>query len=557
MTAQRSLVVRLAGAVATAFLASLALTWVLHDRMTARDACKLIDIAFHDVEGAIRETVDRRLIRHAMMFRDHLPALRANPAWRDQRKSVALLRNLANEMGVDELCVVNRDGILTHSADARDIGFDFTNIKGQAAGFRPLLHDVTEVAQTLLPNTRSGDMVKYVGVWLPEGGFVQVGCREASLRRLARSAVTGLTHNRHVSGEDGYIVITTAKGTIISHPDETRESGQWHDPGDDCYWRRRDIEGFPVYVIIPKRTAIVERRVLVGTSAFLNGMALILAVILVGFVIAAYVRAQVRAQQAKEMTMASDIQESAIPRVFPPFPDVRSVDIFADMKTAKEVGGDFYDFYFSGARKITFLIADVSDKGVPAALFMMRAKTIIKGIVQTGKPLAEVVVEANESLCEGNGADMFVTAWICEIDLDTGHVTYVNAGHNPPVLLHGDGRAEYLRSRPGLALGAMPGVRYRAQEFSLAKDDILYLYTDGITEQTDGHGQMFGEARLLKALQASRSDNLKTMVEAVLARVFSHAAGADQADDCTQLVIRYRGPDGHDVEFPRERAGVA
>ena len=542
MTAQRKLVARLAGAVLVAFLASLALTWLLHDRMTARDAHKLIDVAFKDVVGAIREKVDRRLVRQAMLFRDKLPELQKNPDWRDKKKSVALLRNLANELNVDELCVIDANGLLTHSADERDIGFDFTNIKGQAAAFKPLLRDETEITQSLMPNTRAGDMIKYVGVWRPEGGFVQVGCREGNLRYLSRSALTGLTHNRHVSGEAGYIVITTGSGTIISHPDEKRESGQWRDPGDECYWQRRDVEGFAVYVVIPKRTAIVERRVLVGTSAFLNGMALVLAAVLVGLVIAAYVRSQLSSQRAKEMKMASDIQESAIPRVFPPFPDEKRVDIYASMKTAKDVGGDFYDFYFSGPQKITFLIADVSDKGVPAALFMMRAKTIIKSIAQTGKPIADVVTESNDALCEGNGANMFVTAWIGEIDLMSGRITYVNAGHNPPIVMRADGTASYLRTRPGLVLGAMPGIKYRSQEIDFAPGDAIYLYTDGITEQPDDQGELLGEERLLATIsKTGAGGDLAKLLQSVLARVSAYAAGADQADDCTQLVIRYRG----------------
>ena len=542
MTAHRKLVVRLAWAVSVAFAASLGLTWLLHDRMMARDAHKLIDVAFKDVIGVIREKVDRRLIRQAMLFRDKLPELQKNPDWSDKKKSVALLRNLANELNVDELCVIDAKGLLTHSANELDIGFDFTKIKGQAAGFKPLLHEETEITQSLMPNTRAGEMVKYVGVWRPEGGFVQVGCRESSLRYLARSAITGLTHNRHVSGEAGYIVITTGSGTIISHPDESRESGQWYNPGDDCYWQRRDVEGFPVYVIIPKRTAIVERRVLVGTSAFLNGMALVLAAFLVGLVIAAYVRSQIRAQRAKEMKMASDIQESAIPRVFPPFPDEKRVDIFADMETAKEVGGDFYDFYFSGPQKITFLIADVSDKGVPAALFMMRAKTIVKSIAQTGKPVADVVTEANDALCEGNGANMFVTAWVGEIDLSSGRISYVNAGHNPPILMRADGAADYLRTRSGLVLGAMPGVKYRSQEIGLSPGDAIYLYTDGITEQPNVSGELLGEDRLLSVVsKIGAGGDMSKLLKTVLSSVFAHAAGKAQADDCTQLTIRYRG----------------
>ena len=543
MKIDRWLALRLAGAVGVAFLASLILTWILHDRMTAHDAHRLIDIAFEDVENAIRETVDRRLIRQAMLFRDRLPALRAESVWADPQAAAPRLREVAGELLVDDLHVVDSNGILTHSTDIRDLGYDFKTIGGLAAGFRPLLDRETELAQPIMPNTRNRERIKYVGVWLPEGGFVQVGCREASLRRLARSAVTGLTHNRHVSGRDGFIVITTASGTIISHPDPAFESGQWRGPGADCYWQRRDIEGFPVYAIIPKYAAIVERRVLVGTSAFLNAAALVLAAVLVGLVIAAWMRAQIRARRAREMAMAADIQENAIPRVFPPFPEERRMDLFASMEPAREIGGDFYDFYFTGPGRLVFLVADVSDKGVPAALFMMRAKTLLKNLAQTGRPLADTVAAANEALCEGNAANMFVTAWIGEIDLDSGTVRYVNAGHNPPLVLHAkDGSASYLRSRPGLVLGAMPMAKYRAGEIALEPGDALYLYTDGVTEQVDPSGELFGEERLQAFLAGG--DFLahpEICTGTIRAGVEAHAAGVPQSDDRTQLLLLWRG----------------
>lgn len=543
MKIDRRLAIRLAIAVGVAFLASLALTWLMHDRMTARDAHRLIDMAFEDIEGAITEAVDRRLIRQAMLFRDLIPELRAEPVWNDKDASVARLQEVANELRVDELCVINEQGILTHSADARDIGFDFRTIGGQAGEFVPLLDSETEFAQSLRPNSRAGDPIKYVGVWMPEGGFVQVGCREASVRRLARSAVTGLTHNRHVSGKDGYIVITTAQGTIVSHPDPSLESGLWRGPGEDCYWQRRVIEGFPVIAVVPKHAAVVERRVLVGTSAFLNAVALVFAAILVGFVIASWVRAHVRAQHAKEMTMAADIQENAIPRVFPPFPEEKRMDLFASMKPARDVGGDFYDFFFTSRDKLAFLVADVSDKGVPAALFMMRAKTLFKNLAQAGRPLCDAVTEANVALCEGNAANMFVTAWIGEIELNTGIVHYVNAGHNPPIVLHAaDGSASYLQSKPGLVLGAMPGVKYKNGELMLQPGDIIYLYTDGITEQTDQRGELLGEERLISILKSGDFLNHpETCTEAVFTKVEEHAAGAEQSDDRTQLLLRWRG----------------
>jgi len=541
MTSSRKLVIRLVLAVAAAFCMSMVLTWVLHDRMTASEAKHLIDSAFRDIEGMIRERVDRRMIRQAMFARDRVANMKLEPWWNDPDESSRRLRKLADELYVDEICISDANGMLTHSARRDEIGMlDFTKVGGQAGEFTVLLDSATEYAQPLMPNSLRGEMVKYVGVWIPSGGFIQVGGYDHCIRSLSRTAVTGLTHDWHLSGDLGFIAITTEIGTIISHPDITQEGAQWFDPGDDCYWEKRIIEGFPVYVVIPKRTAVIERRVLVGTSAFLNGIALVFASFLVGIVIASYVRSQLRKQRAKELQMASDIQENAIPRVFPPFPEERSIDIWGDMKTAKEVGGDFYDFYFTGPRRVMFMVADVSGKGVPAALFMMRAKTAIKGAAQTGKDIAEVVVSANEQLCDGNGACMFVTAFICEIDLDTGTLRCVNAGHNPPIVRR-KGKLEYLRIKTGMALGAMSGLPYVAKEIKLEPGDEIYLYTDGITEQPDRNNKMFGEDGLLAMLEDFGDRPLESLPKAVVDAVMAHAGTVEQADDCTQIVVRYNG----------------
>ena len=242
--------------------------------------------------------------------------------------------------------------------------------------------------------------------------------------------------------------------------------------------------------------------------------------------------------------MAAAIQGNAIPRVFPPFPAEKRMDLYARMDPARDIGGDFYDFFFSGRDRIVFLVADVSGKGVPAALFMMRAETVLKGLSQSGRPIAEAVAEANEALCDGNVANMFVTVWIGELDLATGRVTCVNAGHNPPVRLRAaDGSASYVRTRPGLLLGAMPGGRYRTETFTLEPGDALYLYTDGVTEQADPRGALFGEDRLLATLSSGGFlSHPETCTAAVLAAIESHASGAEQSDDRTQLLIRWRGP---------------
>ena len=261
--------------------------------------------------------------------------------------------------------------------------------------------------------------------------------------------------------------------------------------------------------------------------------------LLVAVVISAFVRQQMRAQAAKELQMAKDIQLSALPKVFPPFPDEMRFDIWASMETAKEVGGDFYDFYFVGQDRVLFLVADVSGKGVPAAMFMMRAKTLIKSAVQTGKPIAQAFEEVNNALCEGNSSCTFVTAWAGELNTRTGHVNFVNAGHNPPVVLRG-GKAEPLKTRPSPALGAMSDVRYRVGEIQLEPGDGIYLYTDGIVEQPDASEKLYGAARMLKIL-SDPTRRGKAVLDAVLEDVRRFAAGTEQEDDCTQLLIRYRG----------------
>ena len=568
-SAQRNLVRRLVGSVAIAFVAAMALTWTTHERITNRDMHRLFDKVFSDVEVDMRERVDARMLRQAMVVRDRVYEMREEAWWSDPDESSRRLRALARELGVDEICIADATGLLTHSARREEVGaLNFCTAEGQAREFAKLLTEKSEITQPLLPNSLRGEMIKYVGVWMPEGGFVQVGGREKSVRNLARTAVTGLTHGWHVSGDDGGIYITTGNGTIISHPEGGHEGGQWRDPGDDSYCEKRMIEGFPVYIVIPKRAAVVERRLLVMTSAFLNGVALVLASILVGIVIAGYVRSQLALQRKREMAMASSIQESAIPRTFPPFPDERRMDIFADMDTAKDVGGDFYDFYFSGPAKVTFLVADVSGKGVPAALFMMRAKASIKGIAQTGRPLADVVTEVNDTLSRENDANMFITAWIGELNLETGVVTYVNAGHNPPLAIMnsagGKGRSvRYLRSKPSLLLGMMPGMKYTSETLALSPGDAIYLYTDGITEQPNANNELFGEDRLQSAISGMLENGMplfdgsrSRLLGAILACVRAHGLGVEQADDCTQLLIRYDGR-RHFKSFPPTQDGIA
>lgn len=243
-----------------------------------------------------------------------------------------------------------------------------------------------------------------------------------------------------------------------------------------------------------------------------------------------------------ELAFAKAIQHAALPNVFPPYPNHKEFDIFATMHTAKEVGGDFYDFYFVDEDHLAFVMADVSGKGIPAAMFMMTSKTILKSYAESGISVEQVFTRANEKLYEGNDAGMFVTAWMGILDIKNGKVMFTNAGHNPPLVKHADGTFEYLKSRAGFVLAGMEGIRYRKNELELAPGDTIYLYTDGVTEATNVNNELYGEDRLHSILEQYRNTAPDVICEKVKADVDLFVGEAPQFDDITMLVLRYNGP---------------
>ncbi len=245
----------------------------------------------------------------------------------------------------------------------------------------------------------------------------------------------------------------------------------------------------------------------------------------------------------KDLALAHDIQASALPHVFPPFPDKTSFDIFASMTPAKEVGGDFYDFYFTADNRLAFVVADVSGKGIPAALFMMTAKTMLKNLALEGIPIEEIFRIANQRLYESNSAEMFVTAWMGILDLSTGRLQYVNASHNPPLLCR-SGQWEYLRERSGFVLAGMPNMKYKPKELMLNPQDQLLLYTDGVVEAADKQLNLYGEKRLLELLTQNSTQNARRLCTKIKADVDRYSQGCEQADDITLLSLQYFGESG-------------
>ena len=241
-----------------------------------------------------------------------------------------------------------------------------------------------------------------------------------------------------------------------------------------------------------------------------------------------------------ELKYAAEIQHSALPSIFPAFPSRNEFDIYASMNPAKEVGGDFYDFYIINKHTLVFTIADVSGKGIPASLFMMRAKQALKSYAEGGLAVNDIFTNANYNLCEGNDAGMFVTAWIGFLDLKTGQLKFANAGHNPPVIKRKDGQFEYLKTKPvGFVLGGMEGIAYKEQETYLNPGDQIYLYTDGVTEATNINSELFGEERLKASLDSHADLSAEELCHAVKKDVDAFVGEAPQFDDITMVSVKF------------------
>lgn len=240
-----------------------------------------------------------------------------------------------------------------------------------------------------------------------------------------------------------------------------------------------------------------------------------------------------------ELSIGRQIQMSMIPLTFPRFPEHKDLDVWAHIRPAREVGGDFYDFFFIGDRYFAFVIADVSGKGVPAALLMAVTKTLLKARAQDTQSSARIIEATNKELSQNNDECMFITAFFGIIDIATGTLTYTNAGHNPPYLIRTDGTVQSLRELHGPMIGVMEGTAYEETEVRLRVDDKLLLYTDGVTEAFDSAKELYGEARLASFVEHSSALGTRYLVESLVEDVDAFAGGEEQSDDITVFCLRY------------------
>ncbi len=242
-----------------------------------------------------------------------------------------------------------------------------------------------------------------------------------------------------------------------------------------------------------------------------------------------------------ELSMATDIQASQLPRLFPAFPNRPEFDVFASMTPAKEVGGDFYDFFLIDDDHIGLVMADVSGKGVPAALFMMVARVHIKSHLQNGESVGEALESVNDQLCESNEAELFVTVWAAVIQISTGKGTAANAGHEHPVLRRADGQYELVVYRHSPAVATLEGIPYKEHSFELHPGDSLFVYTDGVAEATNAQNELFGTDRMLQALNRNPDAMPEEVLSNVMDGINTFVAGAEQFDDITMLCMKYNG----------------
>lgn len=242
-----------------------------------------------------------------------------------------------------------------------------------------------------------------------------------------------------------------------------------------------------------------------------------------------------------ELKIAAEIQVSMLPRIFPPFPKRKEFDIFATMDPAKEVGGDFYDFFFIGENKLCFFIGDVSGKGVPAALFMVISRTLLKTEALRGFPPDQILFRVNNILCPDNDACMFVTIFCAILNIEIGEIQFANAGHNPPLVCANGHGFEFIQMPRGFVVGTMENTKFESKKLILKPDDVIFTYTDGVTEAMNLEAKLFSGERLKQSLSNLEGKDITNIIHEIRVQIKAFAQGMPQSDDITMLALKYNG----------------
>lgn len=568
-------------------------TLVLQQGMSQIETNAVITLSLEDVHKDITDASDKNLLEIAKKVKDEY---KTNPD----------LDAIARKYGISEVNIIDENFIIVASSVAEYVGYDMASGE-QSAEFEVLLSGETEFVQEYRQTSYDeGFLRKYCGVVLGEGGFIQVGYDSKQFHSDIGSNIVDATKNRHI-GKNGFIAICDEKFNIVSDNEEYNGTSlaeigisldlqnmsektvyQCEVLGKPYLFGFTVAEGFCIIGAMPTDEAMFMRDASLYTSTFMQILIFATLFVFIYFLVKCVVInnlqkvnsslekitngnlnvtvdvrsnaefaslsddinltvktlkqyiTEAAARIDKELEYAKQIQLSVLPTNFPKNEDY---GIFAQMIAAKEVGGDFYDFYKLNDTIVAFLVADVSGKGIPAAMFMMTAKTILKDLAESGMAVNDIFVKANGKLCENNESGMFVTVWMGMLDLATGNLKYANAGHNPPLVIHKNGEGEYLRTRAGFVLGGMEGVRYRINEMTLDPGDRIFLYTDGVTEATNAEEELYGEERLIAFMNQNRTVEAKKLLVALKADIDEFAGEAPQFDDITMLMLDYKKDD--------------
>lgn len=577
--------------VVAALIISGMFTYMLQTSISYTEADDLLRLNIEDVYQEITDVSDANLLALTSDIGENLSVSTGKYT----------LMSYAEYYDVAEISIIDENGIIISSSVPDHIGYDMAS-GAQSGEFMCLLDGETQhYVQKYQPISRDASISrKYAGVVLVDGGFVQVGYDAARFQRDIDVQMDDVTSNRHI-GQAGSLLVADESFDVVSVHDQhegrcisaadilsaregERFTAKVH--GVECFCMYDFTEGYYIIASLPVQEAMFARNIAVWIIAFMEILVfaalfaqiyhLIKKLIVdnihkinrsLAQITGGNLNVKVDVRENEEFASLSDdinstvstlkhyiaeaearidaeleigrqIQRSALPSVFPPFPNRKDFEIFALMDAAKEVGGDFYDFYMQGDNRLVFIVADVSGKGIPGAMFMMTSKTLIKGLMESGKDVHDAFAQANNELCAGNEAGMFVTAWMGALDLTTGRLEYVNAGHNPPLIRRKNGAFEYLRTRPNLVLAGMEGVRYRKHEIQLLPGDEIFLYTDGVTEATDVNLQLYGEKRLAQVLSASDKGKTDELCKTVRSDIDRFVGDAPQFDDITMLCVK-------------------
>ena len=578
------------------YAAFISVAWVIGTRQAEKNTEWQLDYAVIDFHDTVAGAIDTMLGHVARTAVRHMGSAKPLPM---ERMAAG-----AKELDIDEVNVVTREGRIIASNDPHCMGVEMAGDPVMNE-FMALTNGITAtVSQPFRPHARNPEFrAKYLAAAFPGGdGFVQVGLDERRLARMLPS-ILGYIFDEWLLGKTGcFLCADLETGRLISNPSRHRDEAKTlSDTGFDivaakpyeivadgrnlgrtfrhrifgevCFCRNFIFGGHRFVAVLPQREFYDTRTVFVSVFAVLLFVVLAAFAVFVDRIFRDAARlkafyADDEARREKDMTIAKTIQASALPVAIPPSPSFR---VTAAMQPARDVGGDFYDYFRLDASHVAFLVADVSGKGITAALYMMTAKTLIKDTLIATHDPALTLSKVNAELCANNPANMFLTVWVGVLDLETGIVSFANAGHNPPLKIASlkakgqeteaeanEKSIDFVTAKSGPVLAFLDGVKYASRALRLNPGDAFFLYTDGVTEALDAQNELFGEERLTNAIKAIPNPEPHALCTVVRAAVAAFAAGMAQTDDITVLAIRYIAPPhGFSRSFPPTQEGIA